>query len=559
MACRREFLSAALAAGLSAATGPALAAQGKPRPRGRTGTGETVDGHPVVETASGRLRGFDAGGITTFLGIPYGAPTAGDNRFMPPRPPLKWTGVRDALFFGPQVPFRSPAFASVGTEEFGFEDPFLLYRNWTPHVTGEDSLRLNVWAPARREKLPVMVYMHGGGLVGGSGNDLLGYYGRNLAERGDVIVVTHNHRLNLFGYLDLSSFGGRWRDTSNIGMLDIVAVLRWVRDNIKQFGGDPGNVTIFGQSGGGMKVSALMAMPAARGLFRRGIVQSGSPAILPAYTAEQARAQTDRILGQLGIGAGDLDRLGTMTAEQLAVANNSSSITDWRMTIGGPSIPVQPGGSDPLAQSVPLMVGTNLNEFVAGVDNWKAGTYSDTDLEADARAQFGGGSSEIVAAYRRAHPNRRPFELWGAIQCAFVRDAAARQTQNNFAVTGKSWHYLFQWATPVLDGRPGTFHSAEIAFVFNNADLCENQTGGGPRALSMAHRMSDAWISFARTGDPNHSDLPAWPVYGNVQTVMSFDDVCRAAPDGELAGRRLVERSGKGGIRMTGALPPHAG
>ena len=193
---------------------------------------------PVVEIASGRLRGTESGGVRNFKGIPYAASTAGENRFMPPQSLTPWKGFRDALVYGGQCPYVLGVQSNQPMTRFKPEDAFLLYRNYTPHTSSEDCLLLNVWAPNGPGRRPVMVYMHGGGYVAGSGNDLLAYDGENLARRGDVVVVTHNHRLNIFGYLDLSSFGGRWAQSVNLGMQDIVAVLQWVRDNISAFGGD---------------------------------------------------------------------------------------------------------------------------------------------------------------------------------------------------------------------------------------------------------------------------------------------------------------------------------
>lgn len=530
---RRGFLGASAVAGLALASGGARAdsAAGDDAIR-------VASANPVIATTYGRVRGFRTGRIQAFLGIPYGAPVNGVGRFQPPRPPKPWEGAFDALAFGPQVPYMPPAFDPVGARPAP-EDAFLLYRGWTPHNASEDCLRLNIWSPADRRGLPVMVYMHGGGLAAGSGNDLLAYSGQNLADRGDVVVVTHNHRLNLFGYLDLSSFGGRWANSSNLGMLDIVAVLQWVRDNIAAFGGDPANVTLFGQSGGGAKVSALMAMPAARGLFHKAIVQSGSPRMMGSNTPEQARATADKVLARLGLDASSLDQLAAMPAEKLAVANTVVGF-GWKLSVGHPSLPIEPGSPKAAAQPVPLLVGTNLNEFVNAVDNPRARDFAEADLLRETGKLFGAQGPAIAAAYRRSWPNRTPFELFGAIQAAGVRSAALQQAAANQAVTGNAWHYLFAWRTPVLGGTPGTFHSAEIAFVFNNAGLCVNQTGGGEEAVALAHRMSDAWVAFARTGKPVHPGLPAWPTVGSNDATMVFDDRCHVVTELEKPGRELI-------------------
>src|ERR1019366_287644 len=261
--------SPTMSTGAEASTQPALVPG-----RQKVTSGATA----IAETSSGRVQGYISDGVHSFKGIPYGAPTNGERRFMPPVKPEPWTGVRSCLSYGHACPSLFPATASTpDNKAAGDEDMFLLYRMSGPQGYGEDCLRLNVWTPGTGQgKRPVLVYMHGGGFVGGCGNDLLSYDGENFARRHDAVVVTHNHRLHVLGFLDLSQVSEKYADSANICMLDQIAVLEWVRDNIANFGGDPSNVTIFGQSGGGGKVTTLMAMPAAKGLFHKAIVQSGA-------------------------------------------------------------------------------------------------------------------------------------------------------------------------------------------------------------------------------------------------------------------------------------------
>jgi para-nitrobenzyl esterase len=533
---RRGLLGLAAAG----AVAPALAADAGEGPGRAPGLPLPDPRQPVVEIDTGRLRGVERGGVRAFKGVPYGASTAGAGRFLPPRPAAAWTGVRDALAFGPQCPI-SPASGQDAPLAEAPQDNFLLYRNYLPHVPHEDCLRLNVWAPSGPGRRPVMVYMHGGAFAAGSGHDLLAYDGENLARRGDVVVITHNHRLNLFGYLDLSGFGGKWSESVNLGLQDIVAVLRWVRANAGAFGGDPDNVTIFGQSGGGGKVQALMAMPSARGLFHKAIVQSGTIPGFGATSMSAAAQLTQAVLKELEITGGDLERLASLPTDALCrAAVAAGRVFQWAPVVDGAILPVAPGASEGLAPGVPLMVGTVLNELVNPVDRPDVEHYDDAALAADASRTYGARAANVVAAYRRAHPDRAPIELWCAMQAAGVRDAAYGLADRKHALDAKVWQYLFAWRTPMLEGRPKTFHSAEIAFVFDNAALCVNQTGGGPEAVRLAGQMADAWCAFARDGRPCQRVLPAWPSFGAERATMIFDTPCRVALEPEGSAVRLA-------------------
>ncbi|MEP6539128.1 MAG: carboxylesterase family protein, partial [Bryobacteraceae bacterium] len=438
----------------------------------------------------------------------------------------------------------------------GDEDNFLLYRTggWQ---RGEDHLRLNVWTPApgaSNRKRPVMVFMHGGGYTGGSGNDLLSYDGENLARNHDVVVVTHNHRLNVFGFLNLAELGGeRYASSGNVGMLDNVAVLEWVRDNIANFGGDPGNVLIFGQSGGGGKVSTLMVMPAAKGLFHRAGVQSGST--LKSGTQENSAKLAAAVLEELKLTKLQIEKLHTLPAvalvtaqgaalRRLAAQGSSGPGRSWGPFVDGKIIPADPfePAAPAVSASVPMLISTCLNEFVNGVDNPQLDTFSEDDLSTHVQQRHAGKAPDIIAAYRREYPKETPFGLWAAISAATVRQNAISQAERKAAQGGAPvYEYIYAWRTPVLDGRPGTFHSSDIAFVFDNGDLCPRYSGGGPEALALSSKMGRAWANFAREGKPGHDKLPEWPAYTAAKrATMIFDNQCRIKNEPEGEGLRLI-------------------
>lgn len=510
----------------------------------------------VVTTTAGQVGGYVRRGIVTFKGIPYGADTGGANRFQPPQPPRPWTGVRSARAYGPLAPQKARAGAGDNDEEV-----FLM--NWSDDVArvygpsaSEDCLRVNLWTPATDNgKRPVMVWLHGGGFSAGSGNEQPGYDGENLARHADVVVVSLNHRLNVLGYLNLAAYGDRYKDSANVGMLDLVLALGWVRDNIARFGGDPGCVTIFGQSGGGGKVGALMAMPAAVGLFHRAIVESGS--MLRAGTQESSGAYTKAILAELNFGPTEIDQLQTMPWQQLLDASDralhkeagsgpvttppghTSARPGFGPVVDGRNLPAHP--FDPTAPAisadVPMIVGTTLNEFTTALNHPGLERMTAAEMRAKVAAFYGAEKTPaIVAAFRARTPAASPFELWSRIATAPVRGNALRQCTAKAAL-GKAPAYLywFQWQTPILDGRPMAFHCSEISFVFRNTDLCDTMTGGGPDARALSETMSSAWVQFARTGDPNHAGMARWePFDAAAKPTMIFDNQVRLErnPDG---------------------------
>ncbi|HZS05516.1 MAG TPA: carboxylesterase/lipase family protein [Blastocatellia bacterium] len=506
------------------------------------------DSKAIVETAAGKVRGCVRNGIFTFKGLPYAGTTAGGARFQPPTKATPWTGVRSSMQYG----FVCPQQSRTGWAN----DEVAWMFDWDDGRPGEDCLLVNVWTPGINDnrKRPVMVWIHGGGFTAGSGQELKSYDGENLSRRGDVVVVSLNHRLGILGFLNLSEYGERYVSSANVGQLDLVAALEWVRDNIGNFGGDAGNVTIFGQSGGGAKVSTLMAMPSARGLFHKVIVQSGSS--LRQVSLESSTKLTAAVLAELGLNGSQVEQLHKLTHAQLVDAGlaagrkltptpapapgSGGNRIGWGPVVEGKVLPHHP--FDPTAPaisaSVPMLIGTTLNEFTTALGNPTMEALSEEELKKRVSATHGAKGERLIETFRRLHPRAKPIDLLSFINTTgAVRQNAITQAERKAAQSAApAYLYLFAWQTPVLDGRPRAFHCAELAFVFDNTDRCASMTGGGPEARALAAKVSDAWINFARKGDPNHSGLPKWPAFtADKVPTMVFDTKCEVKndPDGE--------------------------
>ncbi len=495
----------------------------------------------IAETSRGRVRGVSIDGIRTFKGIPYGAPTDGVNRFREAKQAVPWKGIRDTIGYGPLCPQEvrpRPSFATSWSVELAMS---------------EDCLVLNIWTPALRDhhKRPVMVWIHGGGFSFGSGASPV-YDGANLARKGDVVVVTLNHRLNVFGHLYLARIGGtEYAESGNIGVLDLVSALRWIHANIAEFGGDPANITLFGQSGGGAKISVLMAMPQTRGLFHRAIVQSGSQ--LDGLTADEANANALTFLKSVDVPATDLPRLQRLTFDQLLLAlRKITRIEGTRFSFGpvidGRFLPKSPWTAEAPAASanVPMIVGTTKTETTALFGAGDPSVFALDDAGQGKKLSAWMAANEIdrvVAGYRKSTPDASPSDLYFAITSARrVRQQAWIQAERKAAQNAAPvWLYELDWQTPVDDGKWKSPHSLDLAFVFDNVAKSESMVGHGDGPRALAEQMSAAWLAFARTGNPNNKTAPQWaPFRVPDRTTMVFDVKSRVANDFRGDERQLL-------------------
>lgn len=469
---------------------------------------------PVVKTTYGSISGNIEDGVFSFKGIPY----AKAERFMPPQAPDSWKGVREHNQFGPIA---------------------MQVNSWSPEsaMNEQKLFTVNVWTQGLNDekKRPVMFWLHGGGFSVGASDDPI-TDGKMLALKGDVVLVSVNHRLNILGFLDLSAFGEEYANSANVGMLDVVAALQWVNKNIKNFGGDPANVTIFGESGGGGKVGTLLSMPAAKGLFHKAIIQSGT--IINVMDKEKSVAVGKALVNELGLGKGNLKQLHSMPYKELVEAGNKA----LEKTVGlrkpgtttmfgfGPvpdgvnllQQPFTPGFAE-ISNDIPLLIGTTFNELVKTAYDEKNLTIQDAKKRLE--NSYGNNTDTYIELFAKSYPNYTPQDLL-SIDTLFrpntilVADARAAVTK------APLYTYLLTWKSPVENHTKGSFHGVDIPLAFNNIMLGKHWTGTGNDARVLADKMSSAWINFARTGNPNvEGVLPAWPTYSRENgETMIFDN-----------------------------------
>jgi para-nitrobenzyl esterase len=488
----------------------------------------------VVSTQYGKLRGYIHNGIYTYKGVVY----AEANRFMPPGKPASWKETKTALTYGPVCP--TDATTTVNDIfEFAFDHDWG-YQN-------EHCQSLNVWSPKinDQKKRPVMVWLHGGGFTAGSSVELPSYDGENLSRKGDVVVVSLNHRLNVLGFLDLSAYGEKYKHSADAGLADIIIALQWIKNNIAQFGGDPDNVTIFGQSGGGGKVTCLMSSPAAKGLFHKAIVESGSYLTGKSFQEPDiSKRVSAALLSELQLQPSQVDSLQTISYERLNAAGKKAlrKVQDelkaegkpvggfglgWGPIIDGDILPYQADDAEAfeLSKNVPLLVGSVKNEFTAfapGQDNL---TMEQVKSQIDKK--YGEKANEYIADVKKAYPNTHKPSQFVDIDVTFRPGVIHQANEKAKPGAAPVYMYLFTWQSPVNDSMYKAMHCMELPFVFNNIKRCEQMTGGGKTAYALADKMSGAWISFARKGNPNTAGLPQWPAYTPENgSLMIFDNKC---------------------------------
>ena len=555
---RREFFRTIGAGVAGLSVGPAIVSSSCAPAGATAGTDDQVlfigDDIAAAETTHGRVKGYILRDIYHFLGIPYGADTSGPNRFMAPRPPDPWDDVFPAVWWGNTAPqnmenryaYRYQAFAD----------------HWNYDDVSENCLTINVWTPGYGDarKRPVMVWLHGGGFTNGNGIEQDGYNGENMSRFGDIVFCSLNHRLGPLGYTNLAGVGGaEYAASGNAGMLDIIAALEWIRDNIEHFGGDPDNVTIMGQSGGGVKVTTLTAMPQAKGLFHKAVVLSG--ASLYAGDKDHSEGLGAYVLREAGLGRSQVHQLQELPwPEYYAIATRASRAFNaeargafegmrrgFGPVVDGHYLPQHPYSPEPTPHGadVPMLICSTFNEMSPSRDN---AALENVTLEEVAehlreRAGFGPGLGDraeaVVDAYARTFPGKTPVEIWSLIasnrqRTVELADAKAKQPAPVYV----AW---FGWQPPNFDGRQRAFHCSDICFWFYNTDLMLTHTGGGKRPRTLSEKMTGALLQFMRTGDPNGGGLPNWPRYtSQTGETMVLDDVSAVENDPDREAREAL-------------------
>ena len=551
---RREALLLSATAGVSIAVGTRASASDSIKTAAHQGPGDcSTPASAVATTQYGKVRGFVDGGVLTFKGVPYGQTTAGENRWLPPKPPVPWTDEYPALVYGANCPQNLHPWTSP-------EQTFI--QDWDDGWQSEDMLKLNIWTPSLTGKRPVMFYMHGGGFSFGSSYELPSHEGAQMARHHDVVQVSVNHRLNILGFLDVSEIGGpAYEDSVNVGMTDLVVALRWVQDNIENFGGDPDRVMIYGQSGGGSKVTTLMGMPSAMGLFHRASAQSGGGGNIP--SKEQQTELARQVMKDLGLAANDIGSLQKMEWAKLFAAGNAAAakINPPGPPFMGPGAPGKPrvgwspcvdgklinmrsffDAAPEITKNVPMLIGSVTEE-----GNRMSSKPTEEEWHATlAKAYSDEKATAIIAALKKAHPKKKIQTL--SYMCAgnFLNGLGMRNNVVKMArlkhelKAAPAYTYYFTWHSPILDGLPGAWHTAELQFCFDNTKRCEQGTGNTPEAQALARKMASSWAAFAATGNPSLPGLKWEPTDPDTNKTMVWDNECRLVDDPDGEARKII-------------------
>jgi para-nitrobenzyl esterase len=506
------------------------------------------DNIAVADTQYGKVKGYLLRGINTFLGIPYGADTSGVNRFMPPQKPAPWTDTFPAVWWGNSAPQNMDK--KYANSYASFAD------HWNYDDVSEDCLRINVWTPALNDgkKRPVMVWLHGGGFTAGNGIEQDGYNGENLSRKGDIVFCSINHRLGALGFTNLAGVAGdKFAASGNAGMLDIVAALEWVRDNITNFGGDPANVTIMGQSGGGAKVTTITAMPSAKGLFHKAVVLSGAG--VKSGEKEYSEKLASYVLKEAGLKPSQIDKLQQIPwVEYNIIANKAAAKLNEELgeatggvrrgfspVVDGVFLPQHPYFPEPAptAAEIPMIICTTFNE--------QSPSRTDATLEAitldgvkeKLTARFKEKTGAIVDAYAKAFPDKKPVEIWSMV--ISNRQSAITLADTKSKQTAPVYLAWFGWQPPLFDNRMRAFHCSDICFWYYNTDLMLTHTGGGSRPKKLSEKMTASLLQFMKKGDPNGGGLPDWPKYSTANgETMILNDVPEMKNDPDREARKSL-------------------
>jgi para-nitrobenzyl esterase len=508
----------------------------------------------IAKTQYGKVRGFVDGGVITFKGVPYGQTTAGENRWLPAKPPTPWTDEYPALVYGANCPQNLHTWT-------GIEQTFLF--DWDDGWQSEDMLKLNIWTPSLTGKRPVMFYMHGGGFSFGSSYELPSHEGAQMARHHDVVQVSVNHRLNILGFLDAAEIGGSaYEDSANVGMTDLVAALKWVHENIENFGGDPDRVMIYGQSGGGSKVTTLMGMPSAVGLFHRASAQSGGGGNIP--SRDQQKELARQVMKELGLAANDMGALQKMEWAKLFAAGNAAAakINPQGPPMAGPGAPGTPrvgwspcvdgkvinmrsffDAAPEISKNVPMLIGSVSEE-----GNRMSSRPTEEEWRASLSKAYGNEkATAIIAALKKAYPQKKIQTL--SYICSGTPGLNGLGMRNNVVKMARLKHelhaapayaYYFIWQTQILDGVAGAWHTAELQFCFDNTKRCEQGTGNTPEAQALAKKMAASWAAFTATGNPSIPGLKWSPTGPETNNTMNWDNECRMVNDPEGEARKII-------------------